>query len=317
MVLKIITTSLHNIPQDTIISPCAIALGNFDGIHKGHQKVIQPIFDYPHLTPSLVTFIPHPEEFFTGTRKQLLTPIPEKCQILEKLGIQQLILLPFDRNLAHLSPETFVINILIQKIKAQFISVGEDFKFGYQRQGNAESLQHLANKHNIKVTITPEQNLIINNQSIRISSSYIRESLFLGKPELAMQMLDREYQIFGQVIEGQKLGRKIGFPTANLRFYPEKLLPKFGVYLVQIVLENHHLWGVMNLGNKPTVDGKNISIEVHLFDFNDNLYNKKITIKLIKFLRNEQKFNSLDELKKQIQIDCEKAKFIIYNLSKK
>ncbi|WP_017295100.1 bifunctional riboflavin kinase/FAD synthetase [Geminocystis herdmanii] len=317
MVLKIITTSLHNIPQDTIISPCAIALGNFDGIHKGHQQVIQPIFDYPHLTPSLVTFIPHPQEFFTGTRKQLLTPIPEKCQILEDLGIQQLILLPFDRDLAHLTPEKFVNNILIEQIQAKFISVGEDFKFGYQRQGNAEYLQTLANKYNVKVSITQEQNLTINNQSMRISSSYIRDSLLTGKPELASQMLGREYQLIGQVIEGQKLGRKIGFPTANLRVYPEKFLPKIGVYLVQIFLENKHLWGVMNLGNKPTVDGKNISIEVHVFDFNNDLYNKKITVKLIKFLRNEQKFSSLNELKKQIQIDCEKAKFIISDLSRK
>lgn len=317
MVLKIITTSLHNITQDTILSPCAIALGNFDGIHIGHQRVIQPIFDYPHLIPSLVTFIPHPQEFFTGTRKQLLTPIPEKCQILENLGIQQLILLPFDRDLAHLSPEKFITNILIKQIKAQFISVGEDFKFGYQRQGNAEFLQTLANKYNIKVSITKEQNLTINNESLRISSSYIRESLLTGKPELAMQMLGREYQIIGEVIEGQKLGRKIGFPTANLRVSSEKFLPKIGVYLVQIALENQHHWGIMNLGYKPTVDGKNISIEVHLFDFNDNLYHKKITVKLIKFIRNEQKFNSLEALKKQIQIDCEKAKLIIFNLSQK
>lgn len=316
MVLKIITTSHHNIRQNTIISPCAIALGNFDGIHRGHQQVIQPIFDYPYLIPSLVTFIPHPEEFFTGTRKQLLTPIPEKCIILEKLGIQQLILLPFDRELAHLSPDKFIEDILIKQIKAKFISVGEDFRFGYQRQGNAEYLQSLANKYKIKVSITQEQNLRINNQSMRISSSYIRDSLLTGKPDLAEVMLGREYQIIGQVIEGQKLGRKIGFPTANLRVYPEKFLPKIGVYLVQITLENKHLWGVMNLGKKPTVNGKNISIEVHLFDFNEDLYNKKITVKLIKFLRNEQKFSSLDELKKQIQIDCDKAKFTISNLSK-
>lgn len=311
MVLKIITTSLNNIPQDTIIYPCAIALGNFDGIHRGHQQVIQPIFDYPHLTPSLVTFIPHPEEFFTGTQKQLLTPIPEKCTILEKLGIQQLILLPFDRELAHLSPDKFIEKILIKQIKAKFISIGEDFRFGYQRQGNAEYLQSLTNKYNIKVTIIKEQNLTVNNQSIRISSSYIRESLLNGKPELATEMLGREYQLIGQVIEGKKIGRKIGFPTANLRIYPEKFLPKIGVYLVKINLGNHELWGVMNLGNKPTVDGKNISIEVHIFDFNDDLYNKEITIKLIKFLRNEQKFSSLDELKKQIEIDCKDAKFTI------
>ncbi|MGI0481186.1 bifunctional riboflavin kinase/FAD synthetase [Geminocystis sp. CENA526] len=306
--LKIITTSLNNVRQDTINSPCAIALGNFDGIHRGHQQVIQPIFDYPHLTPSLVTFIPHPQEFFTGTRKQLLTPIPEKCKILEKLGIQQLILLPFDRELAHLSPDKFIQDILIKEIKAEFISVGEDFRFGYQRQGNAEYLQNLATKYDVKVNITEEQNLTINNQSIRISSSYIRESLLMGKAELASEMLGREYQIVGRVIEGKKLGRTIGFPTANIGVSLEKFLPKMGVYAVKVQVKDNYFFGVMNLGKRPTVDGKNISIEVHLFDFNDDLYNQNLTVKLIKFLRNEEKFSSIDELKKQIKLDCEKAR---------
>ncbi|BAQ65359.1 bifunctional riboflavin kinase/FAD synthetase [Geminocystis sp. NIES-3709] len=322
MVLKIITTSLNNILQDniTITGSCSIALGNFDGIHKGHQQVIQPIFDYPDSTPSLVTFIPHPEEFFTGTKKLLLTPIPEKCRILEQLGVEQLILLPFDQELAHLSPEEFINKILIKYIKAQFISVGEDFRFGYQRQGNAEYLQILANKYDVKVSITKEQNLTINQESIRISSSYIRESLESGKTELAKEMLGREYQICGKVIEGKKLGRQIGFPTANLEVVPEKFLPKIGVYIVKVGFDNKNYWGVMNIGKRPTIDGKNISIEVHLLDFNGNLYHKNLTLKLIKFLRSEQKFSSLDELKTQIQLDTNQAFFFLehqYSLKNK
>jgi riboflavin kinase/FMN adenylyltransferase len=317
-VLKIITTSLDNISpsNENIKYPCAVALGNFDGIHKGHQQVIQPIFNYQNLTPSLVTFIPHPEEFFTGTKKQLLTPIPEKCQILENLGIKQLILLPFDRQLANLSAEKFVEDILVKQIKANFISVGEDFCFGYQRQGNAEYLQSLANKYNVKVSITEEQNLIIKKESIRISSSYIRQSLSKGKPELATKMLGREYQIIGKVIEGQKLGRKIGFPTANLAIPSEKFLPQMGVYGVKVDVKNNgllsNLSGVMNIGIRPTIEGKNISVEIHLLDWEGDLYNKILTVKLVNFLRLEQKFSSLDDLKKQIKLDCQQLTMTAY-----
>lgn len=316
--LKIITTSLDNISpsNEKIKYPCAVALGNFDGIHKGHQQVIQPIFKYQNLTPSLVTFIPHPEEFFTGTKKQLLTPIAEKCQILESLGIKQLILLPFDRQLANLSAEKFVEDILIKQIKANFISVGEDFCFGYQRQGNAEYLQSLADKHNVKVSITEEQNLTIKKESIRISSSYIRQSLSEGKPELATKMLGREYQIIGKVIEGQKLGRKIGFPTANLAIPPEKFLPQMGVYGVKVDVKNNsllsNLSGVMNIGTRPTIEGKNISVEIHLLDWEGDLYNQILTVKLVNFLRLEQKFSSLDDLKKQIKLDCQKSTMTAY-----
>ncbi|MBL1208798.1 bifunctional riboflavin kinase/FAD synthetase [Geminocystis sp. GBBB08] len=289
--------------------PSAVALGNFDGIHKGHQQVIQPIFKYPNLTPSLVTFIPHPQEFFTGKKKQLLTPISEKCKILETLGVKQLILLRFDGDLANLTAEKFVKDILIKHIKANFISVGEDFCFGYQRQGNAKYLELLAHQYNVKVSITKEQNLTIRKESIRISSSYIRQNLSQGKPELANEMLGREYQIIGKVIEGQKLGRKIGFPTANLEIPSEKFLPKKGVYGVKVNVENKHLLsnlpGVMNIGTRPTIEGKNISIEIHLLNWHGDLYNQILTVKLLNFIRPEQKFSSIDELKKQIKLDCQ------------
>jgi riboflavin kinase / FMN adenylyltransferase len=317
-VLKIITTSLDNISpsNDKIKYPCAVALGNFDGIHKGHQQVIKSIFNYENLTPSLVTFIPHPEEFFTGTKKQLLTPIPEKCQILENLGVKQLILLPFDRELANLSAEKFVEEILIKQIKASFISVGEDFCFGYQRQGNAEYLKSLANKDKVKVSITKEQNLTIKKESIRISSSYIRQYLSNGKPELATKMLGREYQIIGKVIEGGKLGRKIGFPTANLMIPPEKFLPKNGVYGVKVDVKNNNLLsnlsGIMNIGTRPTINGKNVSVEIHLLNWEGDLYDQILTVKLVNFLRPEQKFSSLDDLKKQIKLDCQQLTIIGY-----
>jgi riboflavin kinase/FMN adenylyltransferase len=308
-----VTSSLKNILQPTII-----ALGNFDGIHQGHQQVIRAIVTpNPSLAdtyPTLVTFTPHPQEFFTGQKKQLLTPIPEKAEILENLGIKQLILLPFDRELASLTPTQFVKNILIQQIQVKFISVGEDFHFGQGRQGNAEQLKSLGNQYGVRVVITPEQSIKINYQSTRISSSYLRDALSQGNLQLVKAMLGRDYQIQGKVIPGQKLGRTIGFPTANLAIPPEKFLPRQGVYVVKVHQQKSNptnLWGVMNIGNRPTVSGQNISVEVHWLDWQGNLYGEHLTVSLIHFLRPEQKFDSLNALKEQIQQDCQQAKELI------
>ncbi|WP_330205459.1 bifunctional riboflavin kinase/FAD synthetase [Cyanobacterium sp. Dongsha4] len=289
----------------------AIALGNFDGVHLGHQEVIKPILKgniAKNLVPALVTFIPHPQEFFSGQTKKLLTPIKEKAQILDKLGIQELILLPFDRELANLTPLEFVKEVLLEKIKANFVSVGEDFCFGYKRQGKAKDLQSLANQYQIEVNITPEQHFLVNQQNIRISSSYIRQSLSEGKVELAKDMLGRNYQIQGKVVEGQKLGRELGFPTANLKIPPEKYLPKQGVYGVKVDIpqqQKYDLSAVMNVGKRPTVGGESIIVEVHLLNWQGDLYGQDLVIKLVNFIRPEKKFTSLDELKNQITLDCQ------------
>lgn len=305
-----VTSSLKNILQPTII-----ALGNFDGIHQGHQQVIKSIFtpspSFANTYPTLVTFTPHPQEFFTGRKKQLLTPIPEKVEFLQQLGIKQLILLPFDRELASLTPAQFVEDILIKQIQVEFISVGEDFRFGQGRQGNAEQLKSLADQYGVKVVIIPEQTIELNHQSTRISSSCIRDALCQGNLSIVKAMLGRNYQIQGKVIEGQKLGRTIGFPTANLEIPPEKFLPRKGVYVVTVSQDTSNLtnlWGVMNIGDRPTVSGNNISVEIHLLDWEGDLYGENLTVSLINFLRPEQKFNSLEALKIQIQKDCQQAK---------
>jgi len=312
-VLKIITyNSAVAIEQNSLQDiHRAIALGNFDGVHLGHQEVIKPILKddmAKNLVPALVTFIPHPQEFFSGQTKKLLTPIKEKAQILDKLGIQELILLPFDRELANLTPLEFVKEVLLEKIKANFVSVGEDFCFGYKRQGKAKDLQSLANQYQIEVNITPEQHFPVNQQYIRISSSYIRQSLSEGKVELAKDMLGRNYQIQGKVVEGQKLGRELGFPTANLKIPPEKYLPKQGVYGVKVDIpqqQKYDLSAVMNVGKRPTVGGENIIVEVHLLNWQGDLYGQDLVIKLVNFIRPEKKFTSLDELKNQITLDCQ------------
>lgn len=326
------------------LTPTAVALGKFDGVHRGHQRVIQPILppfrkdgemgrtgDGEKVTPppyngsiysTVVTFDPHPQEFFTGKPRSLLTPLDEKVHQLRSLGVQQLVLLPFDKELCALTPEEFVEKILVQQLQAVQISVGQDFRFGSKRSGTAHDLQIIAAKYNIPVTITSletcaesQENKTQVYQQTRISSSLIREILTIGDIERANQLLGRPYTLVGTVIQGQQVGRTIGFPTANLELPKDKFLPHHGVYAVRVFTVNEILdvtgngyFGVMNIGNRPTVNGIHLSVEVHLFDWFGDLYGKKLAVYLEKFLRPEQKFPNLEALKTQIQLDCSAAR---------
>ncbi|MEH2173042.1 bifunctional riboflavin kinase/FAD synthetase [Nostoc sp.] len=333
-----------------LLTPTAVALGKFDGVHLGHQKVIQPVLhagghlsvasspqskenqltnqEYTYST--VVTFDPHPQEFFTGQPRTLLTPLDEKVQQLRSLGVEQLVLLPFDKELSALTPEEFVEKILVQQLRCQRISIGQDFCFGEKRSGTAQDLQLLAAKHNIPVTIVPLQTYTGDSstqtscvsttptQDARISTSLIRQTLEQGDIENANLLLGRPYTLLGDVVQGQQLGRTIGFPTANLQLPKEKFLPCQGVYAVRVftldetsdTAPSENL-GVMNIGNRPTVNGTYSSAEVHLFDWSGDLYGKKLVVQLIKFLRPEQKFPSLEALKTQIQLDCVVAREVL------
>ncbi|PNW55713.1 UNVERIFIED_CONTAM: riboflavin biosynthesis protein RibF [Euhalothece sp. KZN 001] len=288
------------------LTPTAIALGNFDGVHLGHQNVIKPVLNHS-LRSTVVTFHPHPREYFSGEPCSLLTPLEEKISHLKKLGIQQLVLLTFNRELASLSPEAFVKEILINQLQPRYISVGEDFRFGYKRQGNAEILRTIGEQFGIKVNIATLET----NQQQRISSSRIREAIVAGEIELANELLGRFYTLNGAIVAGEQRGRTIGFPTANLEVPRNKLVPRYGVYAVQVtsttvpILDPHP--GVMNIGMRPTVNGKQATIEIHLLNWTGNLYQHTLNVELKQFLRPEQKFNSLDELKNQITRDCQQA----------
>ena len=292
---------------DEIRKPTAIALGNFDGVHQGHRVVLEPILNSTDASvyPSVVSFTPHPREFFTGNSLKLLTPITEKAQYLESLGIKQLVLLPFDRELANLTPQQFVEEILVKQLQVTLISVGEDFRFGYQRKGNAIALKNIAAEFNIPVIINRLRKCTGNQ--VRVSSSLIRQALAQGNITEANNMLGRSYCLMGKVVQGKQLGRTIGFPTANLQLAPDKLLPCHGVYAVKVGLDSSYIKGVMNIGDRPTVSGKTVTIEVHLLNWTGNLYDRNITVYLERFLRPQQKFDSLDALKKQIAIDCQSA----------
>jgi riboflavin kinase/FMN adenylyltransferase len=255
----------------------------------------------------------------------LLTPLQEKVALLQRIGVEQLVLLPFDRELASLTPDQFVHDILVQKLQARRISVGQDFCFGRQRSGTALDLQAIAATYGIEVEIAPLQQVEGDRAGadppVRISSSAIRLALQQGDLETANHLLGYPYCLVGNVVEGQQLGRVLGFPTANLQLRPEKFVPCQGVYAVRVQISQSawpadqlsapYIRGVMNLGNRPTVDGFRQVAEVHLFDWTGDLYGQTLIVSLERFLRPEQKFASLEELKSQIQIDCSTARMLL------
>jgi len=333
----------------TALTPTAVALGNFDGVHRGHQQVIQPIlqksgasqatavtppvmdgqnqfenFSLPNLKENVesktggrtgypyatvATFNPHPREFFSGKTWKLLTPPAEKVQQLGLMGVEQLVRIPFDRELASLSPQHFVEKILVQQLGVRHVSVGADFHFGHQRAGTAIELQAIASCYGIDVTIVSLQTC----QGERISSSLIRQSLQQGDISQANRLLGRPYTLTGVVVKGQQLGRTIGFPTANLQLPTEKFLPRQGVYGVRVYSPSltspiSSQSGVMNIGQRPTVDGTSLTVEIHLLDWSGDLYGQTLSVSLEQFVRPEEKFASLDALKTQIQADCAVAR---------
>ena len=306
-----ITSSLTN-----SLTPTAIALGNFDGIHQGHRQVILPVLNGDSQTrATVVSFCPHPREFFSGQPHAMLTPQSEKALQLQMMGVEQLVLLPFNRELAALDPPQFVEEVLVRHLQAKRVSIGQDFRFGHQRSGTATELAKIAAAHGIGVTIVP----LLTFKGKRISTSAIRDSLEQGELAIANRMLGRSYSLVGEVVAGQQLGRTIGFPTANLRVPPEKFLPRQGVYGVRVfgqaLNRDKPVLGVMNIGNRPTVNGTQRTIEVHLLDWLGDLYGQILTVELEQFIRSEQKFDSLDELKTQIKADCETARAMLVPIS--
>ncbi len=254
---------------------------------------------------TVVTFDPHPQQYFTGQQRQLLTPYPERATILERLGIQQVVLLAFDRELVKLSPQEFVEHIVVEKLQARFVSVGEDFRFGNQRAGSAADLVRLTANYGISTRIAPLEK----TADSRISSSQIRAALLAADLTVVQELLGRSYSIVGTVVNGQEIGRSIGFPTANLSYPAQKFLPRQGVYCVRVdTPEFTQLPGVMNIGKRPTVNGVNTTVEVHLLDWEGNLYGQQLTVYLQQFLRSEQKFPSLAALTAQIHADCDAAR---------
>ena len=295
---------VNGINNFLIHSPTILTLGTFDGVHKGHQKILKKLNSEANkakLKSIVLTFFPHPRIVLNPRSSlKLINTIKERSELLEKSGIDFLITHPFDKTFSELSPEKFVKNILVDKLKIKKILIGYDHKFGKNRTAGIEDLKKFGLKYDFDVIeiSAKEQN------KVTISSTKIRKSIENGDFNKAKSFLGYRFNIEGLVIKGNAIGRTIGFPTANLDVSEDyKLIPKRGVYLIFSLIENKKVFGMMNIGIKPTLNNDRETIEVNFFDWGKDLYKKLIKVYVLDFIRDEQKFTSLIKLEEQIKLD--------------
>ena len=292
-----------------------VALGNFDGIHLGHQDVIGTAIKIAQNNRAIVgvmSFEPHPQSFFSSTLDPFrLTPFRMKAQFIESLGVDFLLLQRFDKEFSSLTAEQFILTVLMNGLAVSHVVVGYDFAFGQKKGGNCETLQKFGRDYGFSVTIVEQKKA---PDGILYASHLIREALKKGNLSDAYQLLGRTWTIEGRVEQGDKRGRQIGFPTANIGL-GDYLRPAKGVYVIRAKIDHgekkEHYVGIANLGTRPTFDKKDILLEVHLFDFQANLYGKHMEVTFLHFLRPEQKFSDIEALKTQISLDCQQAKDIL------
>ena len=284
-----------------------IAIGNFDGLHLGHQKVINEAkrkAKKNKIPFGAMTFEPVPVMFFNKKIKNhRINSLQQKKQQLKKFKLDFLIIIKFNKKFSSQSAEEFIKKIIFKKTKCKFLYVSKNFKFGFKRQGNIKTLKKFEKKYDFKNIVTKP--FKINNKTI--SSTLIRKKIKLGKIVEINKLLNRNWTVVGKVIKGQRRGHKIGFPTCNLKLN-DYVVPKLGVYAVKVQSNNFIKNGIANVGYIPTFNGQNLLLETNIFGINKNLYNKEISISFKKFIRPEKKFRNLKYLKKQIQLDIKQAK---------
>lgn len=303
-----IIRGLHNLQPEHRGN--VVTIGNFDGVHLGHQAIIEQLKKQAkeyQVPATLMTFQPNPQEFFAGDKAPAkLSCFHDKMQLLKSYGVDRVICIPFNQKLADLSANDFIDKILIHGLHAKHLVIGDDFQFGKNRQGDFHLLKEAGKRWDYDVENTPTY--LIDN--LRVSSTRIRQFLAEGNLKKTRELLGRPYHISGKVGHGDKRGRTIGFPTANIRL-KQQIAPTNGVYAVKITGLTETQYGVANLGIRPTVDGNSYLLEIHLFDFDQDIYGKRINIHFEHYIRPEQKFNDLDALVTQIKQDTETAKTLL------
>jgi riboflavin kinase/FMN adenylyltransferase len=280
----------------------AVAIGNFDGVHLGHKKILDYLVRTAkknHLQSVVLTFSPHPEAFFRKDRFFLIQPLQEKLNMISRFDVDTTVVIPFDKTFSMLSPIQFIKNILMDILDCQLIVVGRNFKFGKNRKGDVELLKETAEKQDMTLRSIPQVSL----EGEIISSSKIRSFLRQGLIEKANRFLGHPYKITGKVIKGYSRGRHIGFPTANLD--PDNDIIPSGVFITESLLESQKFPSVTNIGHCPTFNKSKIDVESYIMDLQTDLYGKNMGIFLLKKIRDEKKFDSPEELKKQIQKDID------------
>lgn len=279
--------------------------GIFDGVHLGHQKILNRLNEVAKLTYGetvVYTFWPHPRRVITpnDAHLKLLHTYEERMEAMRGLGIQHLLHIPFTEEFSQMTCSDFISEVLVKKIGTKKLIIGHDHRFGKNREGTFAHLLEAAPLYHFEVEEIPAQDI----QHIVISSSKIRKALETNQVEAAAQLLGHPYSLSGTVMHGQQLGAKIGFPTANIKVSsPDKLIPANGVYAVEVLHGKKRYKGMLNIGYRPTVNGTNLSIEVNIFNFNQNIYDQPLTISFLYFLREEKKFPSLEALISQLKID--------------
>lgn len=293
------TEAIENIKNAVVTS------GTFDGVHMGHQKIIDRLKEEARRIDGetvLITYWPHPRLVLKpwDSSLQLLSTFPEKANLLEEYGIDHLVKVPFTKEFASMQAEDYIRVILSERIQTKKIIIGYDHRFGKDRSGGLEELHQFSDKYGYEVEEIPRQDI----EEIGISSTKIRRALEVGDVQQANAFLGRNYAITGRVVHGEKIGRSLGFPTANISIKENyKLIPADGIYAVRVCLKYNKFDGMLNIGNRPTIGGNHKTIEVNIFDFNEDIYESEISIEFVDLIRKEIKFSSLDALKEQLKID--------------
>ena len=293
------------------VDKAVVTIGTFDGVHIGHRKIISRLTEVARQINGesvILTFFPHPRMILNpeDVNLKLITTINEKARLLEDLGIDHLIITPFTRDFSNLSAETYIKQILVDKMGTSKIVIGYDHHFGKDREGNLRKLQELAATYSYEVEEIPEQDI----HDVAVSSTQIRKALLKGDVQTANEFLGYNFSLFGQVIKGDQLGRTLGFPTANLLVEENyKLIPGDGIYAVKLKIgENTQTFkGMAYIGNRPTINGMSRNIEVNIFDFDQELYRQYISMEFVQFIRGDIRFENIEKLKTQIAGDKEAA----------
>ncbi|MBE9562276.1 MAG: bifunctional riboflavin kinase/FAD synthetase [Proteobacteria bacterium] len=293
---------------------CVATIGNFDGVHLGHQAVLQQLESKAkqlQLPMMVVIFEPQPQEFFAPqVAPARLTRLREKLQAMHRYGVEKVLCIHFDSRFATLSTEEFIQQLLVKNLQVKHIVIGDDFHFGQGRQGNFTTLQQAGKQYNF--TVESQNTFTIDGE--RVSSTRIRQALEQNDMQQAIKLLGRPYTFCGRIGYGQQRGRTIGFPTANI-FIHRHVSPLLGVFAVFLHgITNQPLAGVANLGTRPTIDGKQLLLEVHVLNFDEQIYGRYVEVEFISKLRNEQRFASFKALKQQIKIDVQSAKTLFNSI---
>ena len=295
---------ITDITTFTTQQPTVLTIGTFDGVHLGHQKIVERVVTTARqegLLATVFTFFPHPRMVVQHDKGlKLIHTSEEKKQLLQQLGVDLLVVQPFNEAFAQLTAEEFVSTILVEHLNVKKVIIGYDHRFGRNRTANIDDMRLFGEKYGFAVEEISVQEV----DEVSVSSTKIREALNKGDVNTAEHYLGTPYSLTGRVVHGLKLGRILGYPTANIQVTEDyKLIPKDGVYAVYSYISGRKVYGMMSIGKNPTIEGKGASIEVYFFDFNGNLYDQKLTIEFVQYLREEQKFATIDLLKKQLQDD--------------